>query len=78
MSIDALEKHYINLVNPSNFIKIFRDLDEFREWANIGNSEDLTWAIKNFESEELYEYCAILKNVRDKKLAEEKEELHNG
>jgi len=77
MSIEALEKHYSNLIRPSNFIKMFKDSAEFREWAEIGTVKDLDWTIKNFEIDELYEYCIILKEVRCEKLLQEKRKIKN-
>ena len=54
---------------PSNFVKNFKDLQEFREWAIEGTDKDLKDTIKEFEKAELYEYCAILqKCIEAKKL----------
>ena len=50
----------------ANCFKFFPDfLEDFREWARMGSVEDLNWAIKNFEKDELYHHCNILKQVRD-------------
>lgn len=65
ITIEELQQKYVDLIRPTNFIKTFKDDDEFREWARLGTVEDLNWAIKNFEKDELYKYCNILKQVRD-------------
>lgn len=65
ISVEELQQKYVDLIRPTNFIKTFKDDDEFREWARLGTVEDLNWAIKNFEKDELYKYCNILKQVRD-------------
>jgi len=65
ISVEELQQKYIDLIRPANFIKTFESDEEFREWARIGSVEDLNWAIKNFEKDELYHHCNILKQVRD-------------
>lgn len=65
ITVEELQQKYVDLIRPINFIKTFKDDDEFREWARLGTVEDLNWAIKNFEKDELYKYCNILKQVRD-------------
>ncbi|MDA9262884.1 hypothetical protein OAC86_00955 [bacterium] len=65
ISVAELQQKYLDLIRPTNFIKTFKDDEEFREWAKQGTTEDLDWAIKNFEKDELYTYCNILKQVRD-------------
>ena len=47
------------------FIHVFKSDDEFREWARLGSTEDLEWAIKEFEKDELFKYCNILKQIKD-------------
>lgn len=66
--MDHLEIAYKNLIKPSNFIQMFKDEGEFREWADQGSVKDLDCTIKEFESDELYEHCIILKQLIDKKL----------
>jgi|SaaInl59LU_5_DNA_1037362.scaffolds.fasta_scaffold77073_3 hypothetical protein len=65
ISVAELQQKYLDLIRPTNFIKTFKDDAEFTEWARQGTTEDLDWAIKNFEKDELYKYCNILKQVRD-------------
>ncbi|MDB9800862.1 hypothetical protein OAB94_00605 [Flavobacteriaceae bacterium] len=65
ISVAELQQKYLDLIRPINFIKTFKDDAEFTEWARQGTTEDLDWAIKNFEKDELYKYCNILKQVRD-------------
>ena len=55
------------MIIPTNFIQTFKTDNEFIEWANLGSVEDLDCTIKEFEEYELYEYCSILKQIRDDK-----------
>lgn len=65
ITVEELQQKYIDLIRPVNFIKSFNNDDEFRDWARQGTVEDLEWAIKNFEKDELYYYCNILKQIQD-------------
>ncbi len=65
ISVAELQQKYLDLIRPINFIQTFKDDEEFKAWARLGTTEDLDWAIKNFEKDELYKYCNILKQVRD-------------
>jgi|TARA_B110000908_G_scaffold14652_1_gene16765 hypothetical protein len=65
ISVAELQQKYIDLIRPTNFIQTFKNDEEFKEWARQGTPEDLDWAIKNFEKDELYKYCNILKQIRD-------------
>lgn len=65
ITVEELQQKYIDLIRPVNFIKSFNNDDEFRDWARQGTVEDLEWAIKNFEKDELYHYCNILKQIQD-------------
>jgi hypothetical protein len=65
--MNELEEKYLDLIRPTNFIQTFKNDDDFREWARQGTIEDLNWTIKEFEEDELYEYCSILKQIRDDK-----------
>ena len=65
ISVSELQQQYLDFIRPINFIETFNSDEEFREWAKQGTTEDLDCAIKNFEKDELYKYCNILKQVRD-------------
>jgi hypothetical protein len=65
ISLEELNQKYTDLISPSNFIYVFESEDEFKEWARLGSTEDLEWAIKEFEKDELYKYCNILKQIKD-------------
>lgn len=65
ISLEELNQKYTDLIRPTNFIHVFKSEDEFKEWARSGSTEDLEWAIKEFEKDELYKYCNILKQIKD-------------
>ena len=67
ISLEELNQKYTDLIRPTNFIHIFNSDDEFKEWARLGNAEDLDCAIKEFEKYELYKYCNILKQIKNLK-----------
>jgi predicted methyltransferase len=64
-SWEYLNQRYAELIDPINFIKLFKTTDEFIEWAQLGTAEDLICTIAEFEKAELYEYCDILRQVHD-------------
>lgn len=41
----------------------FKSKAEFIEWCKDGTKEDLQAALKEFEKDELYEYCAIMQDI---------------
>ncbi len=65
--MNQLTQEYLDLIIPTNFIQTFKTDNEFIEWANQGSVEDLDCTIREFEKYELYEYCSILKQIRDEK-----------
>lgn len=65
ISAAELQQKYLDLIKPINFIQVFKDDEEFKGWARLGTIEDLGWAIKAFEKDELYKHCNILKQIRD-------------
>lgn len=67
VSLDELNQKYADLIRPTNFIHVFESDDEFKEWARLGSVEDLDWAIKEFEKDELYAHCKILKEIQNEK-----------
>lgn len=64
MNIEQLESRFEELIVPTNFVTLFRDIEEFREWCNGGSIEDLRYTLDAFKQyEEIYEYCAIIVEV---------------
>lgn len=63
--IIMINEQYEQIMNPIEFIKNFKDLDDFREWALDGSILDLQEAIKVFEYYELYEHCAVMQELID-------------
>lgn len=61
--MDEIIDTYKNIWQPKNFIKLFKDKEEFKEWARSGTKEDVYLTIKIFEKEELYEWCEILYRI---------------
>lgn len=64
---EELNNTYESLLNPVEFIKNFKTMDDFEKWADQGDVQDLKAAILQFEKVELYEHCAIMKKIIDKK-----------
>lgn len=58
-----IEEKYLDITEPSNFIKLFKSEDEFSEWLDMGSVRDLECTLKEFEDSELYEYCSIIHNI---------------
>lgn len=67
LTLKEINQKYNELIRPTNFIHVFDTEDEFKEWARMGSVEDLEWAIKEFEKDELYKYCEILKQIKNEK-----------
>lgn len=65
-SIEGMEEMYLELIQPSNLIELFENTDEFRDWLQMGTTEEMGWALKAFEREELYGYCMIIKEEMSK------------
>ena len=56
-------KKYKEIKKPCNLVKTFRSKAEFKEWCKDGTKQDLQTALKEFEKDELYEYCAIMIDI---------------
>ena len=67
LTLEELNQKYTDLIRPTNFIHVHDTEDEFKEWTRIGSIEDLDWAIKEFEKDELYTHCEILKQIQNEK-----------
>lgn len=59
----SLEENYEQIMQPDKLVKSFKTMAEFKNWCQGGEVIDLEEAIKVFEAYELYEYCAIMKEV---------------
>ena len=59
--MNELEKMYLDLIQPSKLVEYFLDEQDFREWLRLGGPEEMRWALKAFENEELYSHCKIIK-----------------
>tara|TARA_B110000902_G_C13905966_1_gene436284 strand:- start:103 stop:315 length:213 start_codon:yes stop_codon:yes gene_type:complete len=60
-NVEGMEEMYLDLIQPSNLIELFENTDEFRDWLQMGTMEEMGWALKAFERDELYSYCKIIK-----------------
>jgi hypothetical protein len=66
--MDGLTQLYVELIIPTSILEYFKTDEEFRSWCETGEVDDLIHALKVFEDYELYEHCAIIKNVIDEKI----------
>lgn len=60
-----IDEQYEQILQPDLFVKTFKSLDDFREWAMEGTILDLQEAIKVFQEYELYEHCAVMQKLID-------------
>ena len=60
-NVEGMEEMYLDLIQPSNLIELFENTDEFRDWLQMGTIEEMGWALRAFERDELYSYCKIIK-----------------
>lgn len=58
-TIDELK--IMPIIRPSQYK--FESKAEFIEWCKMGTKQDLQAALKEFEKDELYEYCAIMRDI---------------
>ena len=65
--MDEIDEAYYTILEADEFIKEFDTLECFREWCNTGDVVDLEEVRRIFEAYELYEHCAIIKEVLDAK-----------
>jgi ABC-type histidine transport system ATPase subunit len=66
--MNGLTQLYVELIIPTSIIEYFKTDEEFKSWCETGDVDDLTYTLKVFENYELYEHCAIIKNVIDEKI----------
>ena len=56
--------YYKELCKPKNIVKTFNTDDDFMDWLRESNSvSDLTYVLRLFEQDEMYEYCRLIQNV---------------
>jgi hypothetical protein len=60
---EELDKAYLELIKPCNFINLFDSMTEFERWCEGGTAEELSIMLKEYEKYELYEHCAVIKKV---------------
>ena len=70
MRLEEIINRYEHLWMPCNFVQLFKSMEEFEEWANLGTAEDVYCTLKLFEKQELYEYCNILLKIYKEKTSE--------
>jgi len=66
MDYRSLEEQYNELINPVNIRKIQTD-EQFVEWCNSGSIEDLECTLRVFVEAEMYEDCAVIRDVLQRK-----------
>ena len=62
MNPEELEQLYLDLIDPARLITFFEDDEEFIEWVQMGEDQDLVWTLRAFEKAELYHHCGLIKN----------------
>jgi len=63
-----LSRAYEDLINPINMRLNFKSEIEFVSWLETGSIEDLECALNAFTDEEMYEDCALIRDVIQFKL----------
>lgn len=63
-----INEKYEELLQPDIFVNNFKTMRCFENWCNTGSRLDLEETLKIFEAYELYEYCVIIKKIKDGKL----------
>ena len=58
-----LERAYLSLIEPTNFIQTFSTEKEFIDWLLLGSREDIECSLKAFEEAEEYRWCSVIQRV---------------
>ena len=66
--IMEIDEDYNQIMQADEFVKGFETIKCFENWCNMGEIIDLKEALPVFEAFELYEHCAVIKKLIDKKL----------
>ena len=65
MNLDDSLEH---IINPTNFVKNFTDMEHFKRFCRQGIINDCKAMLKVYEKYELYEHCAAIQFVIDEKV----------
>lgn len=63
--VREIKRLYEEFIEPSSFIREFKNESEFRAWLTLGTKEDLLATLTVFQESELYEVCTIIKSHID-------------
>ena len=63
MDYEELNQAYEGLIQPDKLINHFKTDEEFVQWLFYGDLLDLYATLKAFEDMEMYEHCAIIRDV---------------
>ena len=66
--MNPLDAFYSEIIDPTNFIKNFPDMDGFRLWLKQGDINDFKSTMNVFDNHELYEHCIVIQEVIDQKV----------
>ena len=66
--MNPLDAFYSEIIDPTNFIKNFPDMDGFRLWLKQGDINDLKETLSIFEKNDLFEHCIVIQEVIDEKV----------
>ena len=59
---------YDAILDAPNLVSEFKDYDEFKSWCECGELIDLTEFLNVLVVHELYEHCAIVRDVINEKV----------
>jgi len=62
-----VDDSYESILVADEFVKNFDTMEAFRDWCDTGSLEDLDEVRRVFEAYELYEHCAVIKDIMLKK-----------
>lgn len=64
---EELEEIFLDLISPQNFRSNFNTKKDFIEWLRYGSVEDLQCTLKKFVQAEMYEDCALIRDMIKRK-----------
>ena len=62
-----LEEIFLDLISPQVFRKNFKTKQAFKEWLEFGTIIDLECTLEKFVQAEMYEDCALIRDMINKK-----------